>query len=289
MYQVAGDSWVALGDPVGPAARHEELAWSFRELVDRRGGRTVFYQVDSRRLPLYLDLGLTLVKLGEEARVPLADFGLEGAARAPLRHQHRRAERDGASFELVSGAALEPLLPRLREISDAWLDDKSTAEKGFSLGSFSERYLREFPVGVVRSEGHVVAFASLWPAGSREEVSVDLMRFGPDAPRRRDGLSLHRADALGAHRGLSLVQPRHGAALGPRESRARTGLAPRRQLPVSPRRGVLQLRGAAALTSRNSSRRGNRAISPRRRAAPAERAVRRLDADLGGVRELVTK
>lgn len=183
MYQVAGDSWVALGDPVGPAARHEELAWSFRELVDRRGGRTVFYQVDSRRLPLYLDLGLSLVKLGEEARVPLADFGLEGAARAPLRHQHRRAERDGASFELVAGAALEPLLPRLREISDAWLDEKSTAEKGFSLGAFSEGYLREFPVGVVRSEGHVVAFASLWPAGSRDEVSVDLMRFGPDAPR----------------------------------------------------------------------------------------------------------
>jgi phosphatidylglycerol lysyltransferase len=183
MYQVAGASWIALGDPVGPAARHEELAWSFRELVDRRGGRTVFYQVDARRLPLYLDLGLSLVKLGEEARVPLADFGLEGGARAALRQSHRRAERDGARFELVARADVPALLPRLREISDAWLEEKSTAEKSFSLGAFAERYVAEFPVGVVRCDGAVVAFATLWPSGTPEELSVDLMRFAPDAPR----------------------------------------------------------------------------------------------------------
>ncbi len=183
MYQVAGDSWIALGDPVGPAARQEELAWAFRELVDRRGGRAVFYQVEPRRLPLYLDLGLSMVKLGEEARVPLAGFGLEGPGRAALRQAHRRALRDGASFELLPREAVAGVLPRLREISDAWLEDKSTAEKGFSLGAFSESYVAEFPVGVVRSEGAIVAFASLWPSGTREELSVDLMRFAPDAPR----------------------------------------------------------------------------------------------------------
>ena len=183
MYQVSRGSWVALGDPVGPAARAEDLVWSFRELVDRGGGRTVFYQVSGRALPLYLDLGLALLKLGEEARVPLEGFGLEGSARADLRQSHRRAERDGASFEVVAPAGVSALLPRLRGISDAWLADKATAEKGFSLGSFDERYLCEFPVAIVRAEGEVVAFASLWPTASREELSVDLMRFGPDAPR----------------------------------------------------------------------------------------------------------
>lgn len=183
MYQVAGESWIALGDPVGPAAQQEELAWSFRELVDRRGGRTVFYQVEPRHLPLYLDLGLSLVKLGEEARVPLAGFSLEGSARAALRQSHRRALRDGASFELLRREAVPAVLPRLREISDAWLEDKSTAEKCFSLGAFSEAYVAEFPVGVVRSEGAIVAFATLWPSGTQAELSVDLMRFAPDAPR----------------------------------------------------------------------------------------------------------
>ena len=183
MYQVSGRSWVALGDPVAPAAREEELVWAFRELVDLRGGRTVFYQVSGRSLPLYIDLGLTLIKLGEEARVPLADFQLEGSARADLRQSRKRAQRDGASFQVIPAAGVPALLPRLREISDAWLDDKATAEKGFSLGAFSEHYVAEFPVAIVRSEGEIVAFANLWGTENLEELSIDLMRFSPDAPR----------------------------------------------------------------------------------------------------------
>lgn len=183
MYQVSGGSWIALGDPVGPVERDEDLVWAFRELVDRSGGRTVFYQVSSQALSLYVDLGLSLLKLGEEARVPLADFGLEGSARADLRQCRRRAQRDGASFEVVPPAGVAPILPRLRKISDAWLNEKATAEKGFSLGAFDERYVERFPIAVVRSEGEIVAFANLWPSGTREEISIDLMRFGPDAPR----------------------------------------------------------------------------------------------------------
>jgi phosphatidylglycerol lysyltransferase len=183
MYQVSGGSWIALGDPVGPPGREEDLVWAFRELVDRRGARTVFYEVSGRSLPLYVDLGLALLKVGEEARVPLEAFGLEGSARADLRQARRRAQRDGASFAVVPPAGVAPLLPRLRAISDAWLEDKATAEKGFSLGFFDERYLAEFPVAVVRAEGEIVAFANLWPSGTHEELSVDLMRFDRDAPR----------------------------------------------------------------------------------------------------------
>ena len=58
MYQIAGRSWIALGDPVGPRAGAEELVWRFREMSDRHGGWTVFYQASGERLPLYVDLGL---------------------------------------------------------------------------------------------------------------------------------------------------------------------------------------------------------------------------------------
>jgi phosphatidylglycerol lysyltransferase len=183
MYQVSGRSWVALGDPVAPPESEEELVWAFRELVDVRGGRTVFYQVSGRALPLYVDLGLTLIKLGEEARVPLADFHLEGSARADLRQSRRRAQRDGATFQVIPPSQVAPILPRLREVSNAWLEEKATAEKGFSLGAFSERYIEQFPVAIVKSEGEIVAFANLWGTDNLEELSVDLMRFGPDAPR----------------------------------------------------------------------------------------------------------
>lgn len=183
MYQVNGRSWVALGDPVGQSAGQEELVWRFRELSDLHGGWTVFYQISSEQLPLYVDLGLAVMKLGEEARVALTDFSLEGSARAELRTQRRRAERDGATFRVLAPEQLPPLLPKLRAISDRWLEEKAVAEKGFSVGSFSEAYISQFPVAVVSCADEPVAFASLWISGNREEIAVDLMRFGADAPR----------------------------------------------------------------------------------------------------------
>jgi phosphatidylglycerol lysyltransferase len=182
MFQASGNSWVAMGDPIGPAELGEALAWDFLEHCDAMAVSPVFYQVTPQRLPLYIDLGLNLSKLGEEARVELSAFGLEGAARADLRHAHRRAVREGASFEMVPRAGVIALLPELRAVSDAWLAEKNTAEKRFSLGYFDERYVANFDIGVVRSKGAVVAFANLWRGGVTE-LSVDLMRYNEGAPK----------------------------------------------------------------------------------------------------------
>lgn len=182
MYGVQGRSWVAMGDPVGPEERAEELVWAFRELSDRHGGRPVFYEVGTGNLPLYLDLGLAPLKIGEQARVPLADFSLEGGTHRGLRASRNRAVREGCSFEIAPPEALPGLLAELRALSEAWLAEKRTREKGFSLGYFREDYLRHFPCALVRRDGRVAAFSNLWPGGGREELSADLMRFAPDAP-----------------------------------------------------------------------------------------------------------
>ncbi|HLJ19022.1 MAG TPA: phosphatidylglycerol lysyltransferase domain-containing protein, partial [Stellaceae bacterium] len=183
MYQIARHNWIALGDPVGSRAGAEELVWRLREMSDYHGAQTVFYQVCAERLALYVDLGLAALKIGEEARIALGEFSLEGGARADLRQAHRRALRDGATFEVVPPEGVDALLPALKRISDAWLAAKSTGEKRFSMGAFSPQYLRQFPLAIVRSEGIPTAFANLWTTGTRAELSVDLMRFGPDAPR----------------------------------------------------------------------------------------------------------
>jgi phosphatidylglycerol lysyltransferase len=182
MFQSSGNSWVAMGDPIGPPELGEELAWEFLEDCDGMAVSPVFYQVTPDRLPLYVDLGLTLSKLGEEARVPLESFSLEGPARADLRQAQRRASRDGATFEIVGRAAVPAILPELRAVSDAWLAAKNTAEKRFSMGFFDESYVSRFDVGVVRHQGAVVAFANLWRGGSTE-LSVDLMRYNDAAPK----------------------------------------------------------------------------------------------------------
>lgn len=182
MFQSSGNSWVAMGDPIGPPELGEELAWEFLEDCDGMAVSPVFYQVTPERLPLYVDLGLNLSKLGEEARVPLESFSLEGAPRADLRQAHRRAIRDGATFEMVARSDVPAILPELRAVSDAWLAAKNAAEKRFSLGFFEERYISYFDVGVVRHQGAVVAFANLWRGGSTE-LSVDLMRYNDAAPK----------------------------------------------------------------------------------------------------------
>jgi phosphatidylglycerol lysyltransferase len=181
-YGVSGRSWVALGDPVGDEEDREELAWRFRELADRHGGWTVFYEIGVEHLPLYIDLGLTLLKLGEEAKVPLAAFSLEGSNRRALRRTQRQMEREGVTFTVVPPEEVPPLLPQLRAISDAWLEEKRTREKGFSLGRFDEEYISRFPLALARQDGAILAFANIWTTRPKTELSIDLMRYTPAAP-----------------------------------------------------------------------------------------------------------
>jgi len=183
MYGVSGRSWVALGDPVGPPSEHAELAWAFRELAHRHGGWPVFYQVSRDLLPLCIDLGLTLLKLGEEARVPLATFSLEGGGRRGLRRNLHDVERSGTTFEMVPPENVPSLLSALQAVSDDWLAAKRTREKGFSLGFFDADYLTNGPIALARRGGEIVAFANVWTSEAKHTASVDLMRFSQDAPR----------------------------------------------------------------------------------------------------------
>jgi phosphatidylglycerol lysyltransferase len=150
-------------------------------LADRHAGWPVFYEVSAHHLPLYIDLGLTLLKMGEEAMVPLADFSLDGGHRKGLRRTRNELQRAGARVEFVEAAQVPALLPQLRAISDDWLSAKSTREKGFSLGRFDPDYLARFPHALVYVGDRLVAFANVW-TGSGVELSVDLMRYASDAP-----------------------------------------------------------------------------------------------------------
>lgn len=182
MYGVQGRTWVAMGDPVSPEEEIDDLVWQFRELVDRHGGKAVFYQVTAQNLPTYLDAGFNLVKLGEEAWVDLARFTLEGGEGRRLRQARAKAERTGASLEIVPAAEVPGILDELEAVSDAWLEQKGNREKGFSLGFWSRTYVARYDVAVIRHGGRIVAFANIWRGAGRQEVTVDLMRQAVDAP-----------------------------------------------------------------------------------------------------------
>lgn len=183
MYARRARSWIALFDPVGPVEAWPDLIWQFIETARTNGCRAVFYQVSPRGLAYYADAGLRAFRLGELAEVDLTRFELKGGKWANLRQQVSRGLRDGLAFSVVEPADVPDILPELAEISDAWLEHHSAREKGFSLGAFDPNYLVTQPVAILRCESRIVAFANILLTGTREEASVDLMRFSPEAPK----------------------------------------------------------------------------------------------------------
>lgn len=181
MFSTQGRSWLSLGDPIGPAQEWPALIYRFIMLADRHGGRAAFYQIPAGSLPVYLDAGLRMLKLGEEARIELPSFSLSGKQRAGLRNTLRRGDRAGLRVEFISAPSVAAILPEIGRVSDAWLRLHSGAvEKGFSVAAFDRRYVTSHPAALLRLGGEVIAFASIMVTGLKEEAAIGLMRYMPD-------------------------------------------------------------------------------------------------------------
>lgn len=201
MFGIEGHSWVAMGDPVGEESEFGELIWRFRELSDEHAGAAVFYQVNARNLHLYVDLGLDLYKLGEEAIIDLPAFTIEGKHGSSFRHTRNKLTRDGVKFSVIDPIVAQTRIGELQAVSDNWLRGKNTKEKGFSLGFFTPEYVCRFPVAILECEDGLVAFANLWPGDGKFELSVDLMRFRHDSPGGAMDLLLIELMLWGKQRG----------------------------------------------------------------------------------------
>ncbi len=182
MFGISGGSWLAFGGPVGDPDAAEEVAFTFVDAARRAGARPVFYEIGPETVPLMLDLGMVLHKMGEEAVVDLTRFSLDGPSRKRLRTTHARAGRDGLSLDIVMPPHDPALLARLRQISDGWLAAKNGREKGFSVGRFDPDWLNRWPIALARQDGQVVAFANLMMTDTRATGSIDLMRHAAEAP-----------------------------------------------------------------------------------------------------------
>ena len=179
-YAVRGGSWIALGDPVGDPAEFEALCWTFADQAARANGRPVFYEVSGRNLPLWVELGLTLNKIGEEAVVDLPAFNLTGGRFKNMRAMSNRCRREGFDFALQQAPHDPALMADLRAVSDAWLGGKTGNEKRFSVGRFDPAWLNHFDIAVIRKDGQIVAFANIMSAANGKRLAVDLMRYLPE-------------------------------------------------------------------------------------------------------------
>lgn len=180
MFRPLGNSWIALGDPVGRPDEVPDLCWTFIDLARRSGALPVFYAVGAERLGLYSEMGFALHRIGEEATVNLAGLHLWDPAFAALREDAAKWQANGASVDVVQAPHAPDLLAEVEAVSTAWLAAGLGRDKHFTVGPFDRDYLNRFPMAVVRLNGRVVAFATIFSASSGQSIGLDLLRFHPD-------------------------------------------------------------------------------------------------------------
>lgn len=181
-YRMVGATAVALGEPVGEPFARKLVVREFAEFCDLNGWAFCFHQVTGEGAAELREAGLTAIKIGEEAVIPLAEFSLAGKSFKHIRNTVNGLEREGFRVEVLSQPIPADTMDELEEVSDAWLADGGHRERGFTLGHFSREYLAETEVHVVRApDGRIEAFANLLPSFQSTQGNFDLMRRRPDA------------------------------------------------------------------------------------------------------------
>lgn len=182
-YGVSSGTAVSLGNPAGEPASIPAVIEQFVALCRDNAWSPAFHQVPPDLLPLYRRSGLRVLKIGEEASVPLARFATETAHHKSFRNIQRRFEREGAQLVREEPPLRPELLRELRAVSDSWLTLPGRRERGFTLGQWTEQHPREDVVYVVRTnEGEAIAFVNLVPSYRAGEATIDLMRHRAQVP-----------------------------------------------------------------------------------------------------------
>ena len=181
MYGVHGHTWVAMGEPIGPSSEAEGLVAQFLERCDDYGGLPVVYQASKDWLHVFTDYGLTFVTLGEDARVFLPHFSIDGSGHRAMRTTVAHLERLGVRMRVEIPPKVEPMLPSLAGVSDAWLAERGGVEQGFAVSRFDP------PTPSARSRRRRARARSrpsrrCGRCPGRHTLAVDMVRHRPGRP-----------------------------------------------------------------------------------------------------------
>ena len=182
-YRTVGGIAVALGDPAGLAQGLEGIVRTFLRFCTDNGWNVAFVAGRPDLLPMYHQLGLQSLKIGEEAVVNLERLPETIKHSKHLRHIRNKFEKEGYQFARHLPPHDPALLAQARQVSDEWLQIPGRRERGFALGYFDQDYLGDCPLAVLReSSGRIIAFANEIRSYHPGEATIDLMRHRPDVP-----------------------------------------------------------------------------------------------------------
>src|SRR5436305_4051658 len=204
-YRIENGVLLLSGDPVGPTASFPALLKELKAFAETRGLRLGAVGASEQLCPLYEELGLRTIYLGDEAIVDLDRFSLEGRPIRKVRQSVTRLTKAGYSAELHEVGLLEP--DSLEEIEDVLERGREGApERGFSMAMDSIRGNRCHETLVVLArdgDGAIRGVLHFVPVFGRQTVSLSFMRRDPTTPNGLTEFLVATAAGLLRERGLS--------------------------------------------------------------------------------------
>jgi lysyl-tRNA synthetase class 2 len=183
-YRVEAGVLLVSGDPVGPEAAIPPLLRELSLFAETRGLRLAALGAGDRLRPLWEQLGLRSLYLGDEAVVETAAFSLEGRPIRKVRQSVTRLEKQGYVAELRQVADLSDAeLAGLEAVSRSWRQGE--VERGFSM-SLDELRREDHGDSLVvlgrDAKGRIRGFLHFAPSYGRAAVSLSLMRREQQTP-----------------------------------------------------------------------------------------------------------
>ena len=183
-YRVENGVLLVSGDPVGPDDALPGLLRELGSFAEARGLRLAALGAGERLRPLWAQLGLRSLYLGDEAIVDTADFSLDGRSIRKVRQSVTRLEKQGYSASMHTLAELsDEDLGQLEGVSRRWRG--GDAERGFTM-SLDELRRDDHGDSLVvlgrDDEGRIRGFLHFAPSYGRPAVSLSLMRRDKDTP-----------------------------------------------------------------------------------------------------------
>jgi lysyl-tRNA synthetase class 2 len=203
-YRIENGVLLLSGDPVGPAETFPGLLADLHAFAAARGLKLGAVGASERMKPLYEELGLHTIYLGDEAIVELDRFSLQGRPIRKVRQSVTRLSKAGYQAELHELRSLEP--HTIAEIEAVLERGRQGApERGFSMAmdSLTGENDHETLVVLARDEhGTIRGVLHFVPCFGRPTMSLSFMRRDPDTPNGLTEFLVAKAAELLKERGL---------------------------------------------------------------------------------------
>jgi lysyl-tRNA synthetase, class II len=203
-YRIENGVLLLSGDPVGPDDALPELLCELRAFAEVRGLKLGAVGASEKLRPMYEQLGLRTIYLGDEAVIELHSFSLEGRAIRKVRQSVSRLAKAGFSTELHAVAELDEHTTReIERVLELGRD--GAPERGFSMAmdSIDGAHADQTLVVLARDGDDAVrGVLHFVPCYGRSAMSLSFMRRDPETPNGLTEFLVVRAAELLRDRGV---------------------------------------------------------------------------------------